>query len=327
MGCTCLRHEKEELELHRLSVEIIPVKDLSQILPDHYSPSSIDIQSTNPTSLSIYTISSNTILSYNTQSKSTQKFDLNLTFPIDCGLIPIHSHSILLFAGGLDPILNKEVSKCFSICLKTNNFSNLSPLNTAKRRTRLLLSQDFVYCIGGVKEIKTKFDRKICIKQCYSQNFERYSIEKDLWEVLGDMIYGVEYPAVAVNGNGIFVVGGGCIEKERFEIKKSVQVYRTDTQMWEVCGFELLLPMFGGVCAEYNNGLIVFGGAEDLEDNDSAVYIIDDKVTKVAESTSSLFFLYYCERSGDELFGFNDEDQAVSLNLTNFFVDVNELNL
>ena len=327
MGCTCLRLEKEELELRKHSVENIPAKDLSQILPENFSPSSIDIQSTNPTSLSIYTISSNTILSYNIQSKSIQKFDLNLTFPIDCALIPLPSHSILLFAGGLDPILNKEVSKCFSICLKTNNFSNLSPLNTAKRRARLIFCQEYVYCIGGVKEIKTKFERKICIKQCYSHNFERFSIEKGSWEVLGDMIYGVEYPAVAVKGNGIFVIGGGCIEKERFEIKKSVQVYWTDTQMWQICGFELILPMFGGVCVEYNNGLIVFGGAGDLEENDSAVYIIDDKVTKVAENSNSLFFLYYCERSGDELFGFNDEDQVVTLNLNSFFVDINQLNL
>lgn len=330
MGCTCIKLESDELELPRYSVENIPAKELSQVLPEQYSPTSINILHTPPSPISIYTLSSaasNTLISYDTATKSAQRHELSVNFPIDCAMLYMNHKSFLLFAGGFEQKLNKEVPNCFSLCTVSLTCSTLAPLNTSKRRARLLLFYNDVYCIGGVREVKTKFDTKICINQCYSHNFERYSLDKGTWETLQDMAYGVEYPAVSANGSSIFVLGGGCIEKGQFEVKKTIQIFKPDEQKWEICSIELTFPMFGGLSIQHNDCILVFGGTEDHDENFSAMYKLTETLTKLSENSNNLFCLYYCEKAEGHIYAFNDEDQVISLNLNTFIVDVNDLDV
>jgi hypothetical protein len=285
----------------------------------------------------VYTIISTTerleLIKFDLTSKSYQTINTGRELFWDSGMVEVklESSHFLFFAGGLDPTLNKEVSETFAVHLPIPTISesvfleNLEDLKTVKRRSRLLFDSNSIYSIGGVRELKNRSENRLVIKQCYTKNFERFQLNSKKWEALEDLPFGCELPACEVLEGRIFVFGGAAVNEGFFDGNQKVQVYSIALAGWTLLPVTLDQPVYGALAFRSEERIVVFGGINSDDESLKDVWSFDGGLNKIAVVSAekiSLFFPFCCWKFGNSLYGFNDDEQLIVLDLQNFNINM-----
>lgn len=207
------------------------------------------------------------LIEYNTSNQALKKIELGICLYEEPGLVWLLSEK-LMFAGGIDPASHQEVKSVFIIDPVLKEIFEACPMPFAKRNLRLVQLNDYIYAIGGVKELKIRKNNTFIYKQDYSNSFSRYSLNSNTWEILPDMVVQVENPGCCVWQGNIWVTGGYFIHNYQ-EITNLVQVFKPCDMTWETPQFSLNDKIFGHVCIVVGEEVLVFGGIkEDDEPNE-----------------------------------------------------------
>jgi N-acetylneuraminic acid mutarotase len=203
---------------------------------------------------------------------------------------------------------------------KECEITELPPMKTAKRRLRLLYHEKFVYAIGGVREKTVKEQNFRGTRLDYSNSFERYSLENSSWEDLEDLPRGVEYPGCFVLNNSLYVTGGSYISGQDPLIVDSVQIFDLATETWISHSLELPISLYTHMCAQLEDDrVIIFGGADEEDDNNYECYIFDGNSFKQVCSlpeNSATAFPYYSVVFNNEVITYNDENDIFTYSVS-----------
>lgn len=229
---------------------------------------------------------------------------------VECGLIFLRDLSIMI-AGGCNKFTNKDSEKCY-ILKDLTTLTEISPIVRPTRRLRLLQYEDFIYCIGGVREVE---DTEIHLEYC--NNFARYDNEGK-WEVLKDMITGVEYPGCHAYSDKIFVVGGCFVNGLDLEVVDSVQVYNIKESKWENFIAFMPAPVYGLITVPIDSSsFLLIGGIDSTGEPNSMGYIIgrqDAQEISAIPNGISMFFPYTSAYDGGKVCVVNDQKEILLLN-------------
>jgi hypothetical protein len=127
----------------------------------------------------------------------------------------------------------ESTAKVHLLNLKTGYWYELSDMPVAKESKGVLVDST-IFLIGG-------FDFKPL------DNIETYNISTGEWNVVGQMFYGVERPALAYNENIIYIFEDGRIQTFNV-VTKELNLYSID------------LPLKFGELFYANNMLYILGG-------------------------------------------------------------------
>lgn len=341
MGCACIKHLSDDHESDEFSFETIQIKETSHIVPDIClsmeeiekikSPVQEEAASLEPEF--VYSVQNNSdcleVLEVEINEKRMKKVKLEFKYSNDFAMIDFFTCNkrVLMLAGGNDITLNKEIPDCLFIILNEFRIEKVASLNFPKRRARLLYDNGNVYCIGGFREIKTRVENRLVIKQIYSNNFEKYSIQTNTWENLKDMPIGNELPGCEILNNTIHVFGGAHVSKGEFNMCYMIQTYSLQTHIWQVLPITLYNPSYGSLSILSNSDLLLYGGINNEEENNSELFSLSTQTSiKLVDPNISLFFPYNSTKFNDLIYSFNDEDQLVCLNLVKLTVEVLNIN-
>lgn len=250
------------------------------------------------------------LIDYNITLHKQHQQEIRDTLYPYCGMTEIHDGNLFL-AGGIDLARSEDVPYCFMIDIKECDILPLASMRTSKRRLRLLYHENFVYAIGGVREKTVKEQNFRGTRLDYSSSFERYSLASSSWEDLQDLPRGVEYPGCFVLNNSLYVTGGSYISGQDSFIIDSVQIFDLDKQIWIDHSLELPISLYTHMCAELEDDrVLIFGGADEEDDNNYECYIFDGvsfkNVCSLPERATA--FPYYSVVFNNEVITFNDEN-------------------
>ncbi|OMJ92911.1 hypothetical protein SteCoe_4250 [Stentor coeruleus] len=268
------------------------------------------------------------LIEYNTSNQDIKKIELGISLYEESGLAWLLSEK-LIFAGGINPTNHQEVKSVFIIDPVFKEIIEACPMPFPKRNLRLLQLNDYIYAIGGVKELKIRKNNTFIYKQDYSNSFSRYSLNNNTWEILPDMILQVEGPGCFIWQGNIWVTGG-CFISSYHEITNQVQIFKINDMMWETAQFSLNDKLFGHICTVIDDEILVFGGIkenDELNENCWKIgYIKDEYMKNTCENKSiekkivvnkliskvpsgySTFFPMISWTSKNEVFCFNEDN-------------------
>jgi hypothetical protein len=225
--------------------------------------------------------------------------------------------SKLLVAGGVSKETNTDSATC--LLITDGTFSEFPQLLYPTRRLRLVVLDDQIYAVGGVREI---YDKEISLS--YSNNFCRYQSEK--WTELEDMPIGVEYPSCHCFNYKIYATGGCAVNDLDLEVLNKIQVFDTKTETWTILKITLPIAVYGHITVPVNaTSFLLVGGLDPNAQNSSVTLLVkQDTVEEIAAIPAgiSTFFPYSHVCSGDILYAINDERQIMSLNQTQRFWNI-----
>lgn len=256
------------------------------------------------------------LIEYNTSSQVIKKIDLGLHFYNESGFSLIDSKK-LMFAGGIDLASHQEIKKVVIVDLVQETFFQAQDLLFPKRKLRLQQGSEYVYAIGGVKELKTRVYNTFTYKQDYSNSFSRYSINSNTWEILPDMPIKVEVPGCYFFQDQIWVTGG-CYIHNIPEITSNIQIFHIKNMLWHIAEFKLPEKIFGHLCMPKGNEVFVFGGIKNEDEyNEDCWRILDGKCEKVCKVPKDYdtFFPALPWGGNNEICCFNEDNDLFVLNL------------
>ena len=247
-----------------------------------------------------------TFLTLSPGSFASQAFEIPVQ---ESGLLVLSPSSIMV-AGGFSRHTTKDSSRCFTLTTSAD-LQELPSLPYPTRRIRLLLYEDSIYTIGGVRESE---DSEITLQ--YSHNFCRLS--NNNWEELSDMITGVEYPGCFAHAGKIYAVGGCYVKGMELEVIDSVQVYSIKEREWSLAKFFMPLTVYGHVVVPKDSGsFLLIGGVDKSGESNSMGYLIGisnaEEISPIPMGIST-FFPYTWTYDGRAIYTVNDQKIVLGLN-------------
>jgi Kelch motif len=230
--------------------------------------------------------------------------------------VPIHesgtvslSKSVFFIAGGFNRLTSKDTSDCYII--SDSDIKKVLSLPYPTRRMRLLFYNDYIYCIGGVRETNVQE-----ISLDYSKNFFRY--QNDVWEILSDMPIGVEYPGCFGYNSNIYVIGGCYVNELNLEVIDTVQVYSINKSQWSILKFSMPVAVYGQIAVpKDSSNFLLIGGIDCNGENSSMAYIVglndSEEIASIPMGTST-FFPYCFDYDGGVVYASNDRNDLLCLN-------------
>jgi len=112
------------------------------------------------------------------------------------------------------------VNTVYRLCLKTEKWTTMAPMGTARSLFAAQLKDKYIYVFGGVSKTRML------------SSTERYSIDNNTWEDLPDMPKGPHFGhcAISTTGSEVYIVGGARL----FGPTYSVDVFDTGpSQSWK----------------------------------------------------------------------------------------------
>ncbi|OMJ73493.1 hypothetical protein SteCoe_27791 [Stentor coeruleus] len=296
MGCIHLKSNKKPKNIPAIknietcpeeSPDKPPLKPVQIFSPQlSRTPSSIKVLEEDQKIYTFEFLEKQTVLiEYNTSNQALKKTELGISLYEESGFAWLLSEKFFL-AGGIDSGSHQEVKSVFIIDPVLKEIFEACQMPFAKRNLRLVQLNDYIYAIGGVKELKTRKNNTFIYKQDYSNSFSRYSLNNNTWETLPDMVIQVENPGCYIWQGNIWVTGGYFIHNYH-EITNQVQVFNLCDMVWETAQFSLNDKLFGHVCVVVNEEVLVFGGIKENdelnEDCWKIGYIKDQNMKNICE--------------------------------------------
>lgn len=325
MGCTSLKSnpkkkgitENRNIETYasapsrQHSAKLVPIiakqssiSESLRILQDSFKVYSIDYQD-NATFL----------IEYNTSNQTLESTKLHSNLFIECGCAVLNEGEIML-AGGADLKTSNETSRVFFIDPESKTINEGCQMPFAKRRLRLLKTENYIYAIGGVKEVKIRSFNTFTMKQSYINSFLQYSIIDQTWVELEDLPVGIEFPGCFYLMGRIYVTGGSIVGNYS-EITDNIQVYEVVNRNWKILELKLPFGVYGHMCEVVENGaVVIFGGTNTESRNNLVCLKYENEVFKEFYAISDekeLFLPLYCCSNISEIYSFNEENELFIL--------------
>lgn len=257
------------------------------------------------------------LLEYNTTTQVLEKIGLGLHLFPESGCLELLSRRIIC-AGGIDVNCFKEVKNVFLINTGLREISEVSEMLFVKRKLRLLELNEYVYAIGGVKELRSRVDNAYTLKQDYRNSFSRYSIRLNEWVPLSEMPFPVELPGCFEINEKIYVTGG-CILEDFMIVINKIQVYDVCAMTWNVLEIKIPENVYGHLCAKCeDNVIIIFGGVtEELTPNLQCWTWAASGISYLNNLPQGheMFLPYYPSINHDEIFAFTEDNDLVLYNV------------
>jgi N-acetylneuraminic acid mutarotase len=172
-------------------------------------------------------------------------------------------NKIYVFGG--DPF--RDRSEVYDI--QTDSWKKLQPLPTARQHVKCAVVGEKIYVIGGLEK-----------GQVVSGKNERYDPQTDTWQAFSPMPIPMHSPHayVIVMGSLVYVMGGMGDSNSIWSELKTLEVYNTETDTWEVKR-DLPFPSFIGA-AVIDDKLYALGH-DSSEKGMLAVYLVAEDTWKI----------------------------------------------
>ena len=257
------------------------------------------------------------LIEYNTATHTLDKIGLGFHLFPESGCVQLHSGPIMC-AGGIDLACHKEIKNVFMINPALQEIFEVSEMQFVKRKLRLLQVCEYVYAIGGVKELNIRTGNFCMLKQDYGNSFSRYSLKRNEWEMMEDLPQGVESPGCFYMNQKVYV-SGGCFIQDFMVVIEDFQVYDVEMARWEIIELKLPKRIYGHLCATTEDDvIIIFGGInEEMESNYQSWVLGKSGISElnVLPQDNEMFLPFYPNVNKDEVFSFNEENELVLFNL------------